>query len=125
MPLSNNPCLDRLLLDIHPLTQFLASLEVRHVFGRHLHFFPRFGITPGARGPVIEPETAEAPDLDALALGQALAHRVEDHLHREFRILRHQLRVAYRQLRDQLGFGHGAPLPLSLIVEYWLCPAWP
>src|SRR6185503_860811 len=110
-----------LFLDIHALAQFLARLEVRHVLRRHLHLFPRLGVAPGARRPVIQAETAETPDLDALTLGQALPHGVQDHLHRELRILRHQLRIASRQLRDQLGFGHG----VSLIVEYWLRQAWP
>ena len=79
-----------LFLDVHTLAQFLPRLEVRHVFGRHLHLLPRLGVASRARGPVIEPEAAESPDLDALALRQALPHGVEDHLHRKFRILRDQ-----------------------------------
>src|SRR6185295_10976172 len=64
----------------------------------------------GARRPVVEPEAAEAADLDAMAAEQALRHRIEDHLHRVLGVLRHQLRIALGEARDQFRLGH-ASLP--------------
>ena len=51
---------------IHAVTQFLARLEVRDELLRHLPPFTRFRISAHPSRPVIEPEAAEPPDLDAL-----------------------------------------------------------
>src|SRR3989440_566895 len=97
---------------IYPLAQFLAGLEVRHVLLGHLHLLARLRVAAGARRPVIQPEAAEAADLDAVAGEQRLGHRVENHLHRVLGVLRDQLRIALGEARDQFGLGHGGPSPL-------------
>src|SRR5688572_18363479 len=90
---------------------------MRHILGGNLHLLPRFGIAAGAGRPVIQPEAAEAANLDTLAESQALCHCIEDHLHREFGVLRHQLWIARRQLCDQLGLRHGRPYWSVLAVS--------
>src|SRR3954454_9417039 len=97
---------------VDALAQLLAGLEMGYVLLRHLHLLAGFGVAAGARRPVVQAEAAEAADLDAIAGEQRLRHRVEDHLDRVFRVLRHQLRVALRQPRDQLRLRHGDPSPL-------------
>src|SRR4029453_6731509 len=91
---------------VDALPQFLAGLEMRHEFLRHLHLFAGLGVASGPRRAVVEAEAAESADLDALTLREGLAHRVEDHLDRELGILGHQLRKLRRQSVDQLRFGH-------------------
>jgi hypothetical protein len=65
-----------------------------------LHFLARLRIAARARRAVVEPEAAEAADLDAVSGEQRLSHRIEDHLHRVFGVLRHQLRIALGEARD-------------------------
>src|SRR3954471_5494886 len=97
---------------VDALAQLFSRLEVRHVLLRHLDLLARLRVAAGARRPVVQAEAAEAADLDAIAGEQRLGHRVQDHLDRVFRVLRHQLRVALRQPRDQLRLRHGDPSPL-------------
>src|SRR5476649_98092 len=91
------------LLRIHALTQLLAGLEVRNELLRHLDLFARLGVSAHARRAVVEPETAEAADLDALALDEAVGHGIKNSLDRELGILRNQMRIAPRQPGDQFG----------------------
>src|SRR6266496_943832 len=106
-----------LLFLIDPLAQFLARLEMRHELLRHVHPLPRFRIAADARRPVVQPETPEAADLDALPLHQALRHRVQDHLDGEFGILGDELRITRREPRNKFGLGHaGLGLLLSVLV---------
>src|SRR5712691_5493335 len=111
-----------LLFLVDPLAQLLARLEVRDVFLRHVDLLARFRIAADARRPVIEPEAAEAADLDALGLHQALRHRVQDHLDRIFGVLCDELRIARREPRDQFGLGHSGPRLLLnvLVVQFRL-----
>src|SRR5687768_3070548 len=108
-----------LFLEIDPLPQLLAGLEVRNVFGRYLHLLTGFRIASGAWRAVIQAEAPEAPDLDALTFGEAFRHRVQDHLHGEFSVFRDELWIARRELRNQLRLGHGAP-SILVIVGCWL-----
>src|ERR1043165_728008 len=82
---------------VDALAQFLARLAVRHVLLRHVNLLAGCRIAAGARRPVVEPEAAEAADLDAMPAEQALRHRIEDHLHSVPGILRHELRIALRE----------------------------
>src|SRR5438270_7499827 len=41
-------------LKIHPLAQLFPGLEVRDVLLRHLHLFPRLGVAPCSRRPVVQ-----------------------------------------------------------------------
>src|SRR5690348_3680034 len=107
-------------VEVDPFPQFLPRLEMRHVLLGHLHLLARLRIASGARRPVVQAEAAEPADLDALALREALGHRVEDHLHRQFGILGNQLRKLRREAVDQLRFGHVSGIPRStvgLVVE--------
>src|SRR5713101_7106264 len=107
----------RLLFLIDPLAQFLAGLEMRHEFLGYMEPLARFRIAADARRPMIQPETPESADLDALALDQALRHRIQDHLDREFGILGDELRITRREPRNKFGLGHAGPrLLLSVLV---------
>src|SRR6267142_436276 len=107
-----------ILFLIDPLAQFLARLEVRYEFLRHVHPLARFRIAAYARRPVIQPEAPEAADLDALPLHQALRHRVEDHLDGVFSILGDELRITRRQPRNKFGLGHAGPrIPPRLLLR--------
>src|SRR5207245_7037706 len=72
----------RLLFLIDPLAQFLAGFEMRHEFLGYVDPLARFRIAPDARRPMIQPETPESADLDALPLDQALRHRIQANLDR-------------------------------------------
>src|SRR5579864_5361219 len=93
-------------VEIDPLPQFLARLEVRHVLLGHLHLLARLRIAARSRRTIVQAEAAEPADLDALALREAFSHRVEDHLDRQLGILGNQLRKLRREAVDQLRFGH-------------------
>src|SRR5438552_2278149 len=89
----------RLLFLIDSLAQFLAGFEMRHEFLGYVDPLARFRIAADARRPMIQPETPESADLDALPLDQALRHRIQDHLDREFGILGDELRITRREPR--------------------------
>src|SRR5215471_4994499 len=104
------------LLEVDAFAQFLAGLEVRDMLLGHLHAFAGLGIASRPRRPIVQAEAAEAADLDPLALGQAVGHGVEDHLHRELGVLGYQLRELRRQAVDQLRLGHhGLAYPWFLL----------
>src|SRR6185436_18802510 len=98
---------------VDALAQLLAGLEVRHVLFRDVHFLAGLRIAADARRPVIQAEAAEPADLDAMAVEQRVRHRIQDHLHRVLRVLRHQLRVTLCQPRDQFRLRHGDPLHVA------------
>src|SRR5229473_384085 len=100
----------RLLFLIDPLAQFLAGFEMRHELLRHVHPLARFRIAADARRPMIQPETPEAADLDALPFDQALRHRIQDHLDGEFGVLGDELRITRREPRNKFGLGHAPVL---------------
>src|SRR6266705_2741307 len=107
----------RLLFLIDPLAQFLAGFEMRNEFLGYVAPLDRFRIAADARRPMIQPETPEPADLDALPLDQALRHRIQDHLDREFGILGDELRITRREPRNKFGLGHAGPrLLLSVLV---------
>ena len=91
---------------IDTLTQFLAGLEVRNIFRRHL--CPRAGlwIPPDTRRPVNESKATEAASLDAITVPEGRDHRIENHIHRQIGILRQQLRKTHCQLANQFGLRH-------------------
>src|SRR5262245_58151031 len=63
---------------IDPLAQLLARLEVRHPFFRDHHFVAGLRIASNAWRPRIQGKAAKTTDLDALAVGQGVGHRIED-----------------------------------------------
>src|ERR1700704_6184555 len=84
-------------LEIDALAQLLARLEVWHVLLGYLHLVAGLRIASGSRGTIVQPETAEPADLDALPFREALGHRVEDHLDRELGVLRDEMREMCRK----------------------------
>src|ERR1017187_2283009 len=100
------PLAARALIRVHALTQFLAGLEVRNELLRHLDPVARFRIPARTRRAIIQPESAEAANFDALALDQTQGHGIEYGLDRELGVLGNQLRIASRQPADQFGLGH-------------------
>src|SRR5690606_42026366 len=68
------------------LAQGLAGLEVGHALLGNHHALARTRVASDARRAAIDRETAEAPDLDAVALHQGVAHGVEDRLDGELGI---------------------------------------
>ncbi|MDV7389920.1 hypothetical protein RZS08_01150, partial [Arthrospira platensis SPKY1] len=62
---------------VYPFTQFLARLEVRDVLRGKSHALTRFRIPADPRGPEMQRETPEAPDFDAVSVGQRMAHALQ------------------------------------------------
>src|ERR1700687_308699 len=69
------------LVVIHPFAQFLTCLEVRDVLTRYLHLLAGLGIAAGAWRPVVQTETTEAADLDAVTGGERVRHGIQHRLH--------------------------------------------
>lgn len=90
----------------HPLPKFLAGLEVRHVAPGQRDGFAGARIAPGARWPVMQGETSETANLDALAGRQRAPHHLQERAHRQIDIVGLQVRLAARQQFDEFGFGH-------------------
>src|SRR4051812_31198379 len=103
-------------LQIDALAKLLARFEMRDVLRRDLHLLARLRIAPGARRSIVQSEASESSDLDALSVREAFGHRIEDHLDRELGVFRDELRVARRELCDQLRLCHGTPLALLLLA---------
>ena len=55
-----------LLSLVQKFLQFLAGFEVRDILLRHLHLLARFRVSSGTRRTIIQAETAEATNFDAL-----------------------------------------------------------
>src|SRR5574341_859488 len=65
-------------LPVDEFFEFLAGLEERHAFGRHVHGAAGLGISALARAAAAEAETAEAADLDFVAPRQGVLDAVEN-----------------------------------------------
>ena len=63
-------------------------------------------LTPDPRGAETQREAAEAPDLDAPAVGEMLRHVIEHHLHRELDVALDELGLVLRDAMDQLALRH-------------------
>src|SRR5690606_2692696 len=117
----------QLALAVHPLPQFLARLEMRDELLGHVDLLAGLGVTADTRRPVVQTETAEPANLDALPVHETIRHRVENHLDGELGVLGHQLRISGRQTRDQLRLGH-ARLPFALTARvtaaHFCCRVW-
>src|SRR6185437_6181200 len=82
---------------VHPLPQFLARLEMRDVLAGQRHGRAGLRIAARARRTVMQRETAEAADLDAVAGRQRATHLLDDVAHREFDIGERQMLLALRE----------------------------
>src|ERR1700733_11137569 len=99
---------------IDPFAQVLAGLEMGYVFAGQRHGLAGLGIAPLARGSKVQRETAEAPDLDALTLGQGVTHDLQDLLQCQLNILGGQMLLLGRDDFNQFRFGHRVP---SLVMR--------
>ena len=79
---------------------------MRNIFFRNLHLFAGLGISPNPGRAVIQGKAAKAADLDTITPRQGVGHRIENHLDREFGVLRDQLGKPLRQPGDELRLGH-------------------
>src|SRR6185312_14096365 len=99
---------DRAVLSvIHPLTQVLAGLEVRNVLAGERDGLAGLGIAPLAGRSKVQREAAKAANLDALTLGQGIAHDLQNLLQRELDVLGRQMLLLRRDDLDELRFRHG------------------
>ena len=71
--------MDLLQLSVDRLAQFLAGLEVRHPFRRHINRSAGRRIAAGPWRPMIQTEHAESSNLNAPARGECLGYAVDDH----------------------------------------------
>src|SRR6266849_3890991 len=90
---------------VDELAQPLADLEERNPFLGHVDVRPRLGIATLAGVPVPDPETAKAPQLDLVTLGEGLGDVVEDGIDDRLGLFLREVRD-FRDFVDQLGFGH-------------------
>src|SRR5581483_301746 len=99
-----------LIRAVDTLAQFLARLEMRDVLGGNLYFLARLRIASHARRAIVQAETAKTADFNALTLGQALRHGVQNHLDRQLGVARHELRKMRGKPGDQLRLCHATLL---------------
>ncbi len=90
---------------IDPIPQFLSGLEVGDVFGGYLNSFTGLGVTPCPWRTVIQGETAEAPDFNALAFDQCVGDGFKEFFDGNLGILDRELREAGRQGFNEFGTG--------------------
>ena len=76
---------------IDSLAEILARLEVRNVLAGQGHCLTGLGIPADSRGPEMQRETPEASNLDALPLGQRIAHQIQQVLDRKLDVFRRQV----------------------------------
>src|SRR6267154_1671213 len=96
---------------VHALTQILAGLEVRHVLAVQRHGFTRLGIAPLPRRPEVQRKTAEAADLDPIALRQGVAHDLKHLLESELHVLGRQVLLLGSYYFYEFGLRHAGPCP--------------
>ena len=66
-------------MSVDCLAQFLAWLEMRRTFCRHIDRGTARRIAGGPWRPVVQAEYAESPNLDATAGGECLGDAADDH----------------------------------------------
>src|SRR5580700_9754563 len=71
---------------VERLANLLARLEHRHALGRDRDALSGARIAPDARATFLGREGAEAPDLDAIAVGKRIRDRIEHGIDRGLRI---------------------------------------
>ncbi len=92
---------------IHPLPQFLARREVRHLFRRNQHRFTGLWIASSPRWPVVQRKASEPAYINAISVLQRIAQSLNDRFDRQFAIFGDELRVAGSEAVDEFGTGHG------------------
>src|SRR6266403_632617 len=90
---------------VDELAQSLSYLEERDPLLGHVDARSGLGIAPLSRVSMTDPEAAEAPELDLVALRQRVGDVVEDRVDDCFRLFLRQARDL-GNLVDQVGFRH-------------------
>src|SRR5262249_37362852 len=91
---------------IYPFAQILARLEVRHVLAGQRDGFACLRVAALARRTEVQREAAEAADLDASALGERVAHDLEDLFDGQLDVLGGQVLLLRCNELDEFRFGH-------------------
>src|SRR5512134_678452 len=81
---------------------------MRHVLACKRDRLAGLRITTLSRRPEMQAEAAETADLDALALGERIAHDLQYLLHRQLDVLRRQVALLRGDELDELRLRHAA-----------------
>jgi len=95
----------------HPLTQFLPGFEGGSPFRRYRYRLTGFRIAGPAGRTVIQVETAESANFNAVAVNECGVDGPEHLCHRHLGILLDELWKAFSKQKDEFGAGHGEILP--------------
>jgi len=91
---------------IDTLSELLARLEMRHMFGRQRHRFTCFGVSADTRRTVMQGETAKTPDFYPLPGREGPAHLFKKTLDGQFDILVIKVAVFNRKYLDHFRLCH-------------------
>ena len=89
-----------------PFAQFLAGLEERNALLVDGDMGTGARIAPGARGTVLDRESAEAAQLDAVAACKCRYDLLENRIHNILDIPLVQMRVVLGDTLNKFGFDH-------------------
>ena len=95
----------------HPLTQFLPGFEGGNPFRRYRYRLTGFRIAGPAGRAVIQVETAESANFNAVTVNQCGVDGPENLRHRHLGILLDELWKAFSKQNDEFGAGHDEILP--------------
>src|SRR5690606_19185562 len=96
----------RTLGAVEALADFLAGLELRHVFLAHIDLFAGARITPDARRTILHRKGAKAPEFDPVAPRHRIPDFVEDRIDDILDVTLEQMRVFRGELLDKFGLDH-------------------
>src|SRR5436309_4857113 len=96
---------------VEALAHFLAGLEKRNALLLDGDVRPGARITPGAGRPVLDRESAEAAQLDAIAAGERGDDLAQDGIDDVLDVALIEMRVLRRDTLDELGFDHRIAAP--------------
>src|SRR5262249_46319543 len=91
---------------VEPLAHFLAGLEERHRLLLHRHVGAGPGVAPGAGRAVLDRESAEAAQLDAIAARHRRDDLAENGVDDVLHVALVEMRVLRGNALDELGFDH-------------------
>ena len=95
----------------HPLTQFLPGFEGGNPFRRYRYRLTGFRIAGLAGRTVIQVETAESANFNAVTVNQCGVDGPENLCHRHLGILLYELWKAFSKQKDEFRAGHADILP--------------
>src|SRR5918997_698862 len=97
----------------------LAGLEHRDDLLGHGNGFTRARVASGARVALLDREGAEAAQFDAVTPRQRVRDGVEDGVDDVLDVALIEMRIALRDLLDELGFDHGKIPPSPCRCSYF------